>query len=131
MNSDYPFIASARVASSDPMRLISKTAQHLEQHGAQITVEKNGETVLEYEFYRGVLAATHDYLLLRTEAPDISFLQEIKSELGAHVEEFAGMPAGSISWEGDAGLDDTPPNFRLMTVQDVFDLFPSMTMIVA
>jgi hypothetical protein len=41
------------------------------------------------------------------------------------------MPAGSISWEGDAGLDDTPPNFRLMTVQDVFDLFPSMTMIVA
>lgn len=126
MKRDYPFTASACVAFSDPHGLIRETADHLEQHGARTTVGERGETILEYEFCRGILEAAHGYLLLRAEAPDISFLQEVRSELGDHVEEFAGLPVGSIIWKGNAGGSKTPPNFRLMTVAKVIDVTPHM-----
>lgn len=126
MTQTLPLVARARVALRDPQDLISPVAAHLVDHGARITEEEGGATVVAFEFCRGILRAEPGVLLLRAEAPDTAFLHEIKSELAEHVEEFARLPAGSIAWEGDAGVLDAPPNFRLMTVAGVGDVTPQM-----
>lgn len=121
-----PLVANARVPLAEPDRLIVLVADHLQGHGARIVEAGRGETVLEFEFCRGVLRSEADALLLRAEAPDSSFLQEIKSDLAEHVEEFARLPPGSIAWDGDAGSAATPPNFRLITVAEVRAITPHM-----
>ncbi|WP_411034026.1 DUF2218 domain-containing protein [Shinella sp. BYT-45] len=126
MNRTLPLVARARVRLRDPQRLIPAVAAHLVDHGARIAEGQGGETVVAFEFCRGILRAEGDTLLLQAEAPDAAFLHEVKTELAEHVEEFARLPAGSIAWEGDASVLDAPPNFRLMTVVDVRAVTPHM-----
>ena len=121
-----PLTAHARVALRDGDALIAKVATHLVEHGASIIKGRSGETVVAFEFCRGILQAGADEVLLRAEAPDPSFLHEVKTELAEHVEEFAGLAAGSILWTGDGGAIDTPPNFRLMTVAEARNVTPHM-----
>ncbi|VVS97971.1 siderophore-interacting protein [Hoeflea sp. EC-HK425] len=126
MNRALPLAARARVLLRDPQAVLSKVAVHLVEHGARIGEGQGGMTLIDFEFCRGTLHAERDSLVLQAEAPDTAFLHEIKVELAEHVEEFACLPAGSITWEGDASDLDAPPNFRLMTVVDAFHMTPHM-----
>lgn len=126
MSRQFPLVARAAIPLPDAANVIASVASHLTHHGASIGKGDDGEVVMEYEFCRGILQAGDGMLHLRAEAPDRAFLQEVRSELGEHVEEFARMPAGSIMWTGDDGATDTPPNFRAMTVVNVEDITPHM-----
>lgn len=126
MSQTLPLVAHATVPLDDPAGIIPIIASHLIHHGATIAENSSGETLVEYEFCRGAMLARDGVLHLRAEAPDISFLHEIRSELGEHVEEFAHLPAGAIEWTGDASAPDAPPNFRLMTVVDGAHITPHM-----
>ncbi|WP_119255900.1 siderophore-interacting protein [Shinella zoogloeoides] len=119
------YTAQARIALSNPGRVIADFCEHMVEHNAVVSEGPEGPE-LRLGAIRARFSRDGDATLVDVAAPDLEGLYLARMSVASHILEFSGDDPPVIAWTGDGGEIARPPNFQILKVTGCRTLTPHM-----
>ncbi|MEM9633662.1 MAG: siderophore-interacting protein [Pseudomonadota bacterium] len=122
------FVTEATIPVSDPKATMSMFVSHLEEeHDIQAEVAEDGSKSFEQDGFSIKFKPLSQGLNVRIAGPNESVFIFFKEEIAEHVRELDPTAAANIRWSSENSREGAlPPNFKVLTVKNSFELFNGM-----